>query len=86
MENAGRNVNGLSAFHGDALRAEAHLAFSFDDEVDLLLFLVVPGNLTPFGLQSDVAHGKVGGLNGGHAAHEILGAAASRIGPALDLA
>src|SRR4051812_37199150 len=45
MEDAGWNVDRLSARDGLALLAEAHLARPFDDEIDLLLVLVMPRHL-----------------------------------------
>src|ERR1019366_5397325 len=70
-----RNVDGLSGVQRHALLAEAHFAGAFDDEVDLFLFLVVPGHLPAVGLQGHVADGEVGGLYGARAPHQVLRAA-----------
>src|SRR5262245_45616049 len=50
-----RDIDGLARVEGHALLAETHFAGAFDDEVDLLLFLVVPRHLAPVGLQRNVS-------------------------------
>ena len=79
------NEDGLAGVHRDALLAEAHFARAFDDEVDLLLLLVVPGHLAAVGLESHVPHRKIGRLDGAHAPDQILRAATRRIRAPGDL-
>src|SRR4051812_42736787 len=43
MEHSGRDVDGLAGVHHLSLFAETHLRGAFDDEIDFLLHLVVPG-------------------------------------------
>ena len=57
---------------------------ALDDEVNLFLLLIVPGNLSAVRLQSNVAHGEIGRLDRGHAPDEILRATPRGIGAALD--
>jgi hypothetical protein len=45
MEDARRDVDGLTCDNGPALLSETYLAGSFDDEVDLFLCMVMPGDL-----------------------------------------
>src|SRR5438034_625634 len=76
VEDAVRDVNGLAGGYGLAFFAEAHLGGTFDDEVDLFLLLVVPGDLAAIGLEGDVAHAEAGGLDGAGSADQVLSAAA----------
>ena len=86
MKNFGGNEDRLAGSDGSAFLAETHFTLTFDDEVNLFLFLIVPRDLTAFGFEGDVAHGKVFGLHGGDSPHEVLGSTASRIGAALNFA
>ena len=62
-----------------------HFTCAFDDEVNLLLLLVVPRNLSAVGLESHVAHGECAGLNGAGSADQVLCSAPCRVGTAGDL-
>ena len=86
VKNFGGNEDRLAGSDGFAFFAETHFPFAFDDEVNLFLFLIVPRDLSAFGFEGDVAHGKVFGLHGGDASHEVLSASASWIGAALNFA
>jgi hypothetical protein len=84
VKNFGGNENGLACSNSSAFFAETHFSFSFDDEVNFFLLLVVPRNLASIRLEGDVAHGKVLCLDRGKTANEILSATTSGIGTALD--
>ena len=79
MENSGRNVDCLSNMNISSFVPQAHLASTFEDEVDFLLFLVVPGHLPSVGIQSDVSDAEVGGLYRTHPTNEIVSGSACRI-------
>ena len=79
VKHARRNVDRLAGVDRHAFLAEAHFAGALHDEVDLLLLLVVPGHLAAIGLERDVPEGKVGGLDGAGAAHQVLRAAPRRV-------
>jgi hypothetical protein len=79
-----RNVNALAACDGLAFLPEAHFARPLHDEVDLLLFLVVPWYLPAAGLERDISHAEVFRLHRRGTSHEILGVSARRIAPAFD--
>src|SRR4051812_27723266 len=85
VEDGRRNVDDLAGGHLDTLFAETHFARAFDDVIDLFLLLVMPRHLAAVGLQRDVAHGEVGGLNGARATHQVLRSAPRGIGAAGDL-
>lgn len=72
MEHARRDVDGLSSMEPGFLVAEAHLALSFEDEIDLFLILVVPGHLPAVWIERDVSKREIGGLDRARAANEIL--------------
>ena len=84
MEDTAGNVGGLACLDGATFFPEAHLALALDDEINFFLLLVVPRNLSAVGLERDIAHGEVCGLDRGHAPDEVLGAAARRICAALN--
>ena len=86
MKNFGGNEDRLAGSDGFTFFAETHFPFTLDDEVNLFLLLIVPRDLAAFGFEGDVAHRKVFGLHGGDASHEVLRAAAGRIGAALNFA
>ncbi len=86
VEHAGRDVDGLAGVVSVVRSSPRHIfAGAFDDEVDLFLLLVVPRHLAAVGLQGDVAHGEIGGLDGACAADQVLGPAPGGIGAAGDL-
>ena len=85
VEDAGRDVNHLPRGQGLALRAEAHFASAFDDEVNFLLFLIVPRHLAALGLERDIAHAEILRLDGGDTPGEVLRAAARWVAAAFDL-
>ena len=85
VEDAGRDVNHLPRDQGLALRAKAHFANAFDDEVNFLLFLIVPRHLAALGLERDIAHAEIFRLDGSNAPGEVLRAAACRVAAAFDL-
>ena len=86
VKNFGGNEDRLACSDSFAFFAETHFPFAFDDEVNFFLFLIVPRDLATFGLEGDVAHGKVFGLHGRESPHEVLGSTASWIGAALNFA
>ena len=86
MKNFGWNEDRLAGSDGFAFFAETHFALTFDDEVNLFLFLIMPRDLAAFGFEGDVTHGKVFGLHGGNAPDEVLGAPTSWISTALNFA
>jgi hypothetical protein len=86
MKDTWRNVNNLAARHCLTLRSETHLALPFDDEVNLLLFLVMPRNLPALRVQGDVTHAEVLALNGRNSADEVLRATPRGITSALNFA
>ncbi|MGC4051990.1 MAG: hypothetical protein QM757_21830 [Paludibaculum sp.] len=63
---------------------QAHLRGAFENEVDLLLLLVVPGDLSAGLIEHDDANREVGGLNRAGAADQILRQAPGRIAAALN--
>src|SRR4051812_48265354 len=69
---AARDVDGLSGPHHRSFLTEAHFACALDDEVDLLLVLIMPGDLPTVGIECDISHGKVGRLDWSNTADEVL--------------
>ena len=86
VEDARWNIDQLPRGHGLPLFPETHLAGAFDDEIDLLLFLVVPRHLAAFGIERDIAHRKARRLHGRDSADEILRPATRGVAPAFDFA
>ena len=86
VEDAGRNVNGLSGRDHLPLVAQAHLARAFQNKIHFFLLLIVPRHLSAVRIEQDVADGEMRGLNGRGAAHHILRAASRRITTAFNLA
>src|SRR5262245_60909725 len=84
MKNTGRNIDGLSAHNGGTFGAEAHFARALQHKIDLFLFLVVPWNLAPFGLKSDISKREVPRLYGARAANDILREPSGRVGTSFD--
>ena len=64
VEAARRNEHSLTGADAFPLGAETHFAPAGDYEVDLFLFLVVPGRLPAVGFERDLAHAEVLGLDG----------------------
>ena len=85
VKHAMRNENRLARRKRLPLFAQAHLAGSFDDEVNLLLVLVVPGNLPALWFQRDKSHAEILCLDGRYSADKVLGATTRRIGASFDL-
>src|SRR5579871_935964 len=82
MKDAMRNVDCLAGGHRPAFLAETHLARAFDDEVDLFLVLIMPGDLSAVGLERHMPHRKIGCLDGTRAPNQVLCAPARGIGAA----
>jgi hypothetical protein len=79
MEHARRDVNSLPGVHYGSFVAQAHLAFSFNDEVDLFLVLIVPGHLSAIWFEHHMSQREAGDLNGARAANQILSSPARGI-------
>jgi len=85
MKDARRDIDHLPRRHRLAYFAETHLAHAFDDEIDFLLLLIVPGHLAAFRIESHIAHRKIRRLNWRGAAREVLRQAFRRITATGDL-
>ena len=81
MKNAARDVDGLARSERLALRSEAHLAGSFNDEVDLFLLLVVPRHLAAFRIKRDIAQREMRCLDGAESADDVLSKPPGRVTP-----
>ena len=79
MKHSRGNVYGLPGWNSLALFAKTHFAGPFQNEVDLLLRLVMPRNLSAVRIECYMAQGKVGGLNGTGASYDVLSEAAGGI-------
>ena len=85
MKDARRDVDGLPSAKNLPLFAQAHLGHAFEDKVNFLLVLVMPGHLATAGFERDVPHREVAGLNGTGSAYQVLGASPGRVGAAGDM-
>jgi hypothetical protein len=73
------DVRCLSRAEDVPFLAETHFPGAIDDEIDLLLFLVVPWYLTAVGIQCDESHGEMRRLDRRDASDKILCSSACRI-------
>src|SRR6202034_345992 len=68
-------------FERRAFFSQTHFTASINDEVDLFLFLVVPGHLSSVRIERHIAEREVGRLNRARSAHQVLCQTPSRIAP-----
>jgi hypothetical protein len=77
VKGTGWNVDGLAGGDDFALVTDADLRASVEYQVDLFLFVIVPGDLTSIRVEADHAHAEVGGLDRAGTANNVSGSPAS---------
>ena len=79
VKNFGGNIDGLACLERGSFGAQTHFPFTFENQVNLFLLLIVPRDLAPMGLQRDAPHREVFCPDGTGSPHEVLRSAPRRI-------
>lgn len=82
MKDARGDVDRLAGRQGGPFLAETHLTRPFQNEINLLLLVVVPRNLSAMRVESYMAQSELRSLNRADAAYDILSQPSRRISPA----